>query len=275
MEIKVRDLTVHYEEVGSGRPVLILHGWGLTGRTMTPIFEPLFEKRPGWRRLYLDLPGHGQTPVPDWLREQDDMVDVALEFMDMLAPGERFLVMGQSWGGYLARGIVHHRLKQVDGVVFYVPVIQQGELRSPLPARQVIHHDPAFLAALQPGEEWLIDLLVAQTLPVLEDFRANYSIYMTPQDPAIAQILSGKSFTFDPGDLPEPCPAPTLFIMGRQDHWVGYKDAWTALDAFPRGTFAVIDHAGHFLSGEQPILSLALLSEWLNRVEEYVAPNPP
>jgi pimeloyl-ACP methyl ester carboxylesterase len=199
------------------------------------------------------------------------MVDVALELMDIAAPDERFLVMGQSWGGYLARGVVHHRHKQVDGAVFYVPAIYQGEEQSPLPAKQVIRHDPAFSAALQPGEEWLPDLLVVQTMPILDDLRANYLPRMTPQDPALGGILDGKSFKFDPSHLPEPCPAPALFVMGRQDHWAGYKDAWSVLDNFPRGTFAILDRAGHFLPGEQPQLSVALLNEWLDRVEEYIA----
>ena len=84
-------------------------------------FEPVFKTHPGWRRLYLDLPGHGSTPVPPSLHNHDDVVDILLEFMDTVAPGEHFVVAGVSWGGYLARGVVHHRLKQVDGVMLYIP----------------------------------------------------------------------------------------------------------------------------------------------------------
>lgn len=267
MEVQVRDMTVHYEAVGSGKPVLILHGWGLNGRSVMPMFEPAFADHPGWRRFYVDLPGHGQTRLPDWLHEHDDVVDVALEFMDNVAPGERFLVMGQSWGGYLARGVVHHRPTQVDGVVFYVPAIVEEAART-LPLKQVIRQDPEFVAALQAGEEGLTEMLVVQTLPILEDFRTNYLPHFTPQDPALPDLLDGKAFTFDPAQA---FPAPALFLMGRQDHWVGYKDAWSVLESFPRASFAVLDRAGHFLCGEQATLSGALLSEWLDRVEEYIA----
>ena len=101
--------------------ILILHGWSLNGRLHMGDFEPVFETHPGWRRLYLDLPGHGSTPVPPSLHNPDDVVDILLEFMDTVAPGEHFVVAGVSWGGYLARGVVHHRLKQVDGVMLYIP----------------------------------------------------------------------------------------------------------------------------------------------------------
>ena len=42
---------------------------------------------------------------------------------------------------------------------------------------------------------------------------------------------------------------------------------------FPRATFAVLDRAGHMLGFEQPVLLHALLNEWLDRVEEYIAPK--
>jgi pimeloyl-ACP methyl ester carboxylesterase len=269
MEIKLRDLTVHYEEVGSGKPVLILHGWLFNGRMTMEDFEPSFETRPGWRRLYLDLPGHGHTPVPDGLHEHDQVVNIALDFMDTVAPGERFALAGVSWGGYLARGMVHHRPKQVDGVMLYVPAIKWLRAERDLPAHYVTRHDPEFIAALQPGEAWMLDMVVAQRRTLLDNVHTILA-YATPQDPAIV-ALSEKPFSFDPDILPEPCAAPTLFITGRQDSGVGYKDAWSILNAYPRATFAVLDGAGHMLGLEQPMLMRALLNEWLDRVEEYAA----
>ena len=41
--------------------------------------------------------------------------------------------------------------------------------------------------------------------------------------------------------------------------------------SFPRGTFAVLDRAGHLLDFEQPVLQKALINEWLDRVEEYTS----
>ncbi len=31
MECKVRDITITYDEVGTGRPILVLDGWGYSG----------------------------------------------------------------------------------------------------------------------------------------------------------------------------------------------------------------------------------------------------
>jgi pimeloyl-ACP methyl ester carboxylesterase len=39
----------------------MLHGWPVDHRHMVKDFEPLFEHRDGWKRLYPDMPGMGQT----------------------------------------------------------------------------------------------------------------------------------------------------------------------------------------------------------------------
>ena len=61
MECKVRDVTSFYEDVGAGRPLLLLHGLQLDHRHIANDIEPLFTNRSGWRRLYPDLPGMGKT----------------------------------------------------------------------------------------------------------------------------------------------------------------------------------------------------------------------
>jgi pimeloyl-ACP methyl ester carboxylesterase/putative sterol carrier protein len=266
VECKVRDIAMHYEEAGAGRPLLVLDGWGYSGLITMVAFEPLLEARTGWRRLYPELPGHGKTPMPGWLKSPDDMLDVLLEFMDAVAPGEQFAITGASWGAYLTLGLLHRRPNQVDGVMLDIPGIKMTI--DDLPIKQVIRRDPDFAAELKPGEEWMGYTLVVQTRAMIDKLRA-FLDYWTPLDPEFAPTLRGKSFSFDAHTLLEPFRAPTLFVTGRQDHLAGYKDAWSILESFPRGTFAVLDRAGHLLDMEQPVLQKALTNEWLDRVEEY------
>ncbi len=264
-------MTMHYEEVGTGRPLLNLDGWGSNARMAMAGFEPLFEARSGWRRLYPDLPGHGTSPMPEWVYGPDEVLEVLLEFMDAVAPSERFVVAGASWGAYLARGVIHHRPTSIDGVLFDIPAFEVGAVdREPLPETKVICTDPDFVAALEPSEEWMLDTLVVQTRDVLDRVRAIFK-HWAPLDPAVKPLLAGKPFAFDPSVLVEPFPAPALFVMGRLDRSVGYRKAWSILDDFPRATFAVLDRAGHLLDVEQFTLQRALVDEWLDRVEEYAA----
>ena len=272
MECIVRDIPIHYEEMGAGRPLLMLHGWTLDHRFMTYNMEPLFEHRPGWRRIYPDLPGMGRTPGADWITCQDDMLEVALEFLDAVAPGERFAVAGVSLGGYLARGIVYHRREQVDGMLLWVPVIEADHEKRAVPPHNVLVHDPEFVAALGADDEVALELAVVQSLEGLEAFRSSVKPGSLAADyPFLERVAANYGFSFDVDRLTEPCPAPSLIIAGRQDAVCGYQDAWSILDNFPRGTFAVLDRAGHLLQDDQNVLFRALVSEWLDRVEEYAA----
>jgi pimeloyl-ACP methyl ester carboxylesterase len=272
MERRVRGIPIYYEEIGTGKPLLMLHGSHPDHREMLHTMEPLFEQRSGWRRIYPDLPGRGRTPGADWISNQDDMLDIVLEFLDSIASGERFAVAGNSYGGFMARGVVYTRGAQMDGVMLGVPSVQPRGVKPHLPPRQVLVQDEEFAASLAPDEQRILQFAAVQTPEVLASFRTRIKPGAAIADHEfISRTHSNFEFSFDVNKLPEPFPAPTLILTGRQDSICGYREAWSLLDDFPRGTFAVLDRAGHPLSAEQPQLFRALASEWLDRVEEYSA----
>lgn len=117
MHADVLGIPVHYEAVGVGRPILVLHGWGADHRFTVHHYEPLFASRSGWRRLYPDMPGMGTTPGADWIRSQADMLSVLSGFVDAVMPGERFVVIGVSWGGYMATGLARTVPERLDGIM--------------------------------------------------------------------------------------------------------------------------------------------------------------
>ena len=65
---------------------------------------------------------------------------------------------------------------------------------------------------------------------------------------------------------------PTCFIMGRQDHAVGYTDGLPYLQQFSRVTYAVLDGAGHNAQFERQPLFEALLQDWLIRAAQSTEP---
>jgi pimeloyl-ACP methyl ester carboxylesterase len=272
MEAIIRSLSIHYQEVGTGVPLIMLHGQPLDHRHMMADMEPLFQNRSGWRRIYLDLPGMGRTPAADWITQQDHMLTIVSEFIEMIAPKQRYVVAGISYGGYLARGLIHHHGAQIDGAFLLVPRVEYDPAKQNLPVHQILHEDPQFLAALTPAEDSLRDFFVVQSIEALESFRA-----VIPPAAAIAnhafleRLQTHDTFSFTVDVLPTPFPAPTVILTGRQDAVCGYREAWTLLDQYPRATYVVLDGAGHGLGLEQKPLFHALAQEWLDRVEAYRA----
>lgn len=270
MECQVKDITVYYEEIGSGRALVALHGAPLDHRHILNDLEPLFVNRAGWRRIYPDLPGMGKTRAADWITHQDHMLDIILEFIDTIAPEERFVIVGTSYGGYLARGVVYRKGAQIDGMFINVPVIEADESKAELPQPKVVKEDAEFLAALGPDEQNMRDFIVAQSPELLQEFRQWFSPAGALADHAFLERLEkNNSFNFNVDLLSEPFLAPSLILTGRHDNWCGYRDAYKLLDNYPRATYVVLDRAGHALAIEQKALFRALAGEWLDRVEEY------
>lgn len=272
MEALVKSIPVYYEEYGTGIPLLMLHGGPADHRQMVGDMEPLFQNRSGWRRIYPDLPGMGKTPAPEWLTNQDQVLEIVIEFMQTVAPNQRFVVAGLSYGGYLARGLVYRQGAVIDGVLLTAPPIETDPTKQQLPLRQVFDENPQFLAALAPEEKPYLHLFVVQSFEVLEWIR-TYSIpgALAADFAFWNKLWEHVAFSFPVDQLTTPFPAPTLILTGRQDSNCGYQEAWSILENYPRATFAVLDRAGHFLFIEQQTLFRALTSEWLNRVEEYIA----
>ncbi len=84
MECKLKNLTMYYEEYGEGTPILMLHGYYPDHRLMTGCMEPVFKKHPGYRRIYVDLPGMGRTEASKSVYNSDTMLDTVLELLNTL-----------------------------------------------------------------------------------------------------------------------------------------------------------------------------------------------
>lgn len=109
-------------EIGEGLPVVILHGWPMNGKVDLD-FEPIFTKTPGFRRIYVDLPGMGTTPANN-VKDLDDMLLRLRIFIDAWLGESKFLLVGSSCGAYLARALVQIYAEHVDGLLVRVPLIE-------------------------------------------------------------------------------------------------------------------------------------------------------
>jgi len=270
MECQLDRVTIHYEAFGEGRPIIMLHGMPADHTQMIYEMERHFAKRAGWKRIYLDMPGHGKTPGTDWITNTDQVLDIVGDFIDHVIPEERFVVAGTSYGAYMGRGLVYRRGSQIDGLFLHVPLIVSGDRQRTLPTRVKLVEDQAILDAARSEYlvTWFEEAAVVENQAVLDYARALQASCEGGDKKFLGRVRRGFSFNVD--QLPKPFPAPTLFITGRQDNWVGYRDAWNILENYPRATFAVLDRAGHLAMAEQSALCSALIQEWLDRVEEWV-----
>jgi len=268
MECRLAGITVHYESFGDGRPLVILPGWPDDWRVPADYLEPVFDARPGWRRIYLDLPGRGTTRGESWITSNDQVLEIVLEVIDTVIPGERFAIGGHSAGGYLARAVLHRRMEAIDGLLQVVPVIDVSDDDVPAPVTLV--SDPALIERIEAdlgpdAAAAFAGAAVVQSADVYD--RVRPLLTGEPRSDAAFLATLQESVSFEVDRLPMPFRRPALFVLGRQDAVVGFRGAFELANAYPRATMAVLDRAGHALAWEQPSVLQALVAEWLSRVE--------
>jgi pimeloyl-ACP methyl ester carboxylesterase len=253
-------------------PIVMVHGMGVDHRTMKGCMEPVFQARDdNWKRIYFDLPGMGRTRGVDWIANSDDLFRFVLAVIDEVIPDEPFLIVGESYGGYLARAVVRQRPGDVAGMLLICPLIVADDEQRDAPPCTVLQRDHTLAERLDIEEKHYLDLfLVNHSEENWVRLRDEMVVGFESGDPAFKAKIRGDAasyaFTFDVDDLGAPFDGPSLIVTGRQDCLVGYRDAWKVMENYPRGSFVVLDGSGHGLQIEQSRLFAALAHEWLDRV---------
>lgn len=95
MHIIIDGLNINYIDEGTGNAVLLLHGWGGSIQTMMPIVNILKDK---CRVISLDLPGFGESDIPDTPWNSYDYAQCIKKFIDTLGLND-IVLFGHSHGG--------------------------------------------------------------------------------------------------------------------------------------------------------------------------------
>lgn len=260
---------LHHQIRGQGKPILMLHGVTLDHRHMMDAMEPAFEELVGWKRVYVDLPGHGQSPPQDGIRSQDDLLHSVMDFAKEYFKSEPFGLAGYSRGSYIARGMVHLTPENIFGLALFTPGGNPSSDPKRLPSHQVLEPNPSIRDGLSDDELWAFDnMSVVQNQAIVEKRRR----VITParqlfDEEQEARVFKSFEFSFRDNEKTSVFDKPSLIVAGRQDSISGYLDAIELMPKFPRATVSVLDTAGHGLSWERPGLFKRLVRDWLERME--------
>ena len=257
---------MHVVERGSGTPLVLLHGFGVDHRLLLPL-DPTIEASGTWRRIHVDLPGHGRSPVGDVSSAEDVVAAVEAEIRQRVG-GEHFAVLGNSFGGMIARRVAHDFRDQVLGLGAIASVFVAPHGNRDLPAHVVLRQDTTVLEGLGELADAYAELAVVHTADNARAFveQVHPGLVAADQD-AMERISQRYALAEEPEDAsPAPFLQPTLFVTGRQDQVVGYRDAWARVEHYPRATFVVLDGAGHNVQIDHPGITAALVADWLERM---------
>ena len=248
--IRTTDLEIAYEEVGSGPPLVLLHGASTTGRATFAAQIPALAES---FRLYLpDARGHGRTiwDAADGF-EAGWLVDDLEAFVDGLGL-RTFHLIGFSMGAMTALGFAVRAPERLRTLVV-VGITAAREPRAAVGRRlmdpeRILRDDPAWAAEM------------ALTIDAVQGPGAWQRLL-----PAIAADIDTQPL-LTPGEL-RSISAPTLVAVGDRDPLVPVGQAWELSRQVRDGRLFVAPDSGHDVLTRRPTLALEALRGFYRSTE--------
>jgi pimeloyl-ACP methyl ester carboxylesterase len=225
---------------GGGRPLLLLHGWGVSSELFAPILAGL---EPGRRLIVPDLPGFGATPPPDAPWSVHEYAAWCVALLDRLGI-EHCDLIGHSNGGRIGIVLAAEHPQRIGRMVLAgsAGIRPRRTLRGAARVRtykalRVVERSP-----LVPGA-------IRRTAKRRADQRGSADYR------AVSGIMRGTLVRIVNEDLRALLPSlrmPVLLIWGDQDTEAPIDDGRLMERLIPDAGLVVFEGAGHFAYLEQP-----------------------
>ncbi|KDN18903.1 alpha/beta fold hydrolase [Amycolatopsis rifamycinica] len=235
-------MTLAYDDLGAGRPVLLVHGHPFDRSMWRPQAEHL--TRSGYRVITPDLRGYGASPSQDTRTGLDVFARDLVNLADHLGL-ERFVLGGLSMGGQIAMQLVRDHPARVRALLLADTF---AGLDTPQ-ARQA-RYDTADRITEEGmeryAEELLPKMISKQTRASRPDVEAHVRRMMrnAPKEGAAA-ALRGRAERPDYTKSLADVGVPTLVVVGGEDEFTPVGDAELIHRMTKGSTLVVIEGAGH------------------------------
>ncbi|SRR5258706_2660635 len=235
------DDQIAWENRGGGDEALVfVHGWAGDRSVWSKQMESLAP----WRRIAVDLPGHGASDKPRIVYTVDKLVEALLAVLDD-AHVARAVLVGHSNGAITVRRFLELHPERVAGLV-----IVDGPLKSFFASRE---EGERFIAPLA-GPRWkdwatkFVDGLLAPMHSPADRAHVRAVMLGTPQ----RVMLSTFEGTLDE-DLwrEEPIRVPLMLVLARQPGWDAAYRAYAEKLA-PGLRWEMLENVSHFLMLDEP-----------------------
>lgn len=269
---------LHFERRGHGSPVMLLHGFTGTGRSMGGLSRALEYRH---ETILPDLPGHGRSSIAAGAGFEQCLDGLVATLH--AAGHRRAHWLGYSMGARLALGCA---LRHPGCVQSLVLIAGRAGIEDPAERAERREADEALAQRIEAvGVALFLDEWLAQ--PMFASLARRGAAFMAAERDArlvsAAQGLAGSLRSLGPGAQPPlfrnlgELRAPVLLIAGALDpRFVAM--ARDLASRMPRAEVCVIDDAGHAVHLEQPASVGRVVREFLTRAERPasdVAPDSP
>ena len=259
-------IRVHYQDEGSGIPVLLIHGISSSLHTWDAWTEQLKDQ---YRVIRLDLPGFGLTGADP---QNEYSIDRYVSIVDSLCLHlelDSFYVVGNSLGGWIAweyAYLYQHKVSKmilIDAAGFVTPD------DPPKPIRMT--QKPIFKKiATKKAPKFLVRKYVKQAYgdrrKVTKGLVTRYfELSNAPGNPLAFYTIANSNYQSHTQNLPK-IQVPTLIMWGSEDKkWINVSHAYLFKEALPINRLTIYQGVGHLPMEEAPMESVQDAMEFFNQ----------
>ncbi len=253
MIVSIHAIDWYVEKQGEGIPLLCIHGLYADMRLMQGALEHGDIQLEGIQRIYIDLIGMGQTKAKEYLTADQLLGELVLLVHELI--GNRpFLMAGESYGGYLAMGLMAHFHQQVKGLFLLCAPVIASKVSRNLPEKQIAiynddlnsvpkHELTEFLGLSTHLDAKTFRRYKDQVLCGIRSCDMDFTKHLLNHGFSLADESQFANFLQD---------TAVTFLCGRMDHVVGYQDSYRLYLKLRHAEYFVLDNVGHHLQIEDP-----------------------
>lgn len=252
MKLIADNLAINYLEAGSGKVVVLLHGWGTSVKDMQGLSQHLAEK---FRVISIDLPGFGSSQQPTDAWYVGDYATCVASVLAKLGITDVYAIVGHSFGGRVTiKGLSQGSFKPQKAILIGSAGIKHADSARNMGYKFLAKTGKAALSL--PGLNKLSD-------------RARQKLYKSAGSADYANAGSMKQIFINTinEDLTTAAATiqiPTLLIWGEHDEESPVEDAKQFNQLIAESKLHVIPHTGHFVHNEAPAQVYPLIDEFLS-----------
>jgi pimeloyl-ACP methyl ester carboxylesterase len=257
---------VNYAEIGEGEPVLFVHGLAGCWRNW---LENLPHFGQHHRAIALDLPGFGDSPMPDWKISMDAYGRLLHDFCDALGIERVAAVIGNSMGGFVATEAVIDRPERFERLVLVSAagtVLAEAKGRRFEAAARTLKAAAPYLADAamlkRPlGRRLAFGWVMGRPEKLRPELLSEQLEPGLASDGLVDSMMSMVGY--DTRERLTEIEIPTLIVWGLNDHIVPVEAALRYHRLIPHSRLEIFERTGHVPQLERPGRFNALLDEFL------------
>ncbi|HET6705129.1 alpha/beta fold hydrolase [Amycolatopsis sp.] len=235
-------MNLAYDDLGSGRPVLLVHGHPFDRSMWRPQAEHLAKS--GYRVITPDLRGYGQSKTEDTKTGLDVFAGDLVDLADHLGL-DRFVLGGLSMGGQIVMQLVKDHPGRVAALL-----LADTFAGLDTPQAKQARYDTADRITEEGmeryAEELLPKMISKRTRATRPDVEAHVREMMrNAPGQGAAAALRGRAERPDYTGSLEDITVPTLVVVGSEDEFTPVGDAELIHREIRNSALVVIEGAGH------------------------------